>query len=240
MSSFRLCSLEHAEAEGAGKIADWAARRGHALQVVRLDRGEALPSLADFEMLVIMGGAMNVYQDRDYPWLPAERALVAAAIEGGKVVLGVCLGAQMIADALGARVVQNPVKEIGWFPVLKCAPHALFAGFPEECTAFHWHGDTFELPPGAVRIAESAACRNQAFVFGEHVVGLQFHVEVSPAAVHGFLHGADDYLQPERWVQTAAAIREVTPDLAATDRGLEVLLDGLTRSSGSSRFGARS
>ena len=234
MSSFRLCSLEHAEAEGAGKIADWAAHRGHPLQAVRLDRGEALPSLADFDLLVIMGGVMNVYQDRDYPWLPAERALVAGAIEAGKVVLGVCLGAQMIADALGARVVQNPVKEIGWFPVRKCATHELFAGFPEECTAFHWHGDTFGLPPGAVRLAKSAACRNQAFVSGDRVVGLQFHIEVSPAAVSRFLAGAEDYLQPEPWVQTAAAIREATPDLAGTDRGLEVLLDGLAQHRASS------
>ncbi|HEV7401814.1 MAG TPA: type 1 glutamine amidotransferase [Chthoniobacteraceae bacterium] len=229
MSSFRLCSLEHAEAEGAGKIAEWAVRRGHPLQVVRLDRGEPLPGLADFDMLVIMGGAMNVYQDRDYPWLPSERALVAAAIEAGKVVLGVCLGAQLIADALGGRVVQNPVKEIGWFPVRQCAAHELFAGFPEECTAFHWHGDTFQLPAEAARIAESAACRNQAFVFGERTVGLQFHVEVSPVAVQSFLVGADDYLQPEQWVQTAAEIRGTTPDLAATDRGLEVLLDGLAK-----------
>jgi GMP synthase-like glutamine amidotransferase len=227
MSSFRICSLEHAEAEGAGKIADWAAIRGHPLHVVRLDRGEALPGPGGFDMLVIMGGAMNVYQDRDYPWLPRERALVSEAIKARKVVFGVCLGAQMIADALGARVVQNPVKEIGWFPVRKCAPHELFAGFPEECTAFHWHGDTFGLPDGADLIAESAACRNQAFVYGDRVVGLQFHVEVSPEAVRGFLVGADDYLQPEQWVQTAAGIRDATPDLTATDRGLEGLLDGL-------------
>src|SRR4051812_4780881 len=173
MSSFRICSLEHAEAEGAGKIAEWAARRGHPLRVVRLDRGEALPDLAEFDMLVIMGGAMNVYQDRDYPWLPRERALVAEAIQAVKVVLGICLGAQMVADALGARVVQNPVKEIGWFPVRKCASHELFAGFPEECTVFQWHGDTFGLPAAAVRIAESVACQNQAFAYGDHVVGLQ-------------------------------------------------------------------
>lgn len=229
MSTFRICSLEHAEAEGAGKIAAWTVRRGYPLQVVRLDRGEALPALEDFEMLVIMGGAMNVYQDRDYPWLPGERALVAAAIQAGKVVLGVCLGAQLIADALGGRVVQNRVKEVGWFPVRKCTPHELFASFPEECTAFHWHGDTFGLPVGAVRIAESEACANQAFVFGDRVVGLQFHVEVTPEAVRGFLVGADDYLQPEKWVQTASALREAAPDLSETDRGLEVLLDGLAK-----------
>ena len=227
MTTFHICSLEHADTEGAGKIAEWAARRGHPLQVVRLDRGEAVPSLEDFEMLVMMGGAMNVYQYRDYPWLHAEHDLVSAAIEAKKVVLGVCLGAQMIADALGARVVQNAVKEVGWFPVRRVAWHPLFADFPDECVAFHWHGDTFQLPESAVRVAESSACKNQGFVYGDRVVGMQFHVEVSAEAVRGFVEGADDYLQPEQWVQTADALRASTPDLTATDRGLEGLLDRL-------------
>jgi GMP synthase (glutamine-hydrolysing) len=231
MKTLRICSLEHAEAEGAGKIADWAARRGHAFRAVRLDLGEPLPELEEFEMLVIMGGGMNVYQYRDYPWLRPERELAAAAVAAGKAVLGVCLGAQMIADALGARVMQNPVKEVGWYPVRQVAEHPLFARFPPECTVFHWHGDTFDLPDGAVRIAESAACRNQAFVYGDRVVGLQFHVEVTPDAVRGFLVGADDYLEPEPWVQTAAALREQEPDLSATDQGLDGLLDGLAERS---------
>src|SRR6476646_9732670 len=103
----RICSLEHAPEEGAGKIAEWAARRGYPLRVIRMDLGEPLPVIEQLDFLVIMGGAMNVYQYRDYPWLPAERDYIRRAIQEGKAVLGVCLGAQLIADVLGARVVQH-------------------------------------------------------------------------------------------------------------------------------------
>src|SRR5258708_2680547 len=106
MSKIRLHSLEHAAAEGAGEIGIWAQQRGHALSATGLDRGEPLPELDQFDLLVVMGGGMNVYQYRQFPWLRAERELVGRAIEAGKAVLGVCLGAQMIADALGARVYQ--------------------------------------------------------------------------------------------------------------------------------------
>jgi GMP synthase-like glutamine amidotransferase len=142
-------------------------------------------------------------------------------------LLGVCLGAQLIADALGGRVVQNPVVEIGWFPVRFLDRQPPFDGFPGECVAFHWHGDTFSLPPGARRIAESDGCANQAFMVGEKIVGLQFHVEVTPAAAATFCEGADHILVPERFVQTRAEIERAQPDLAPTDAGLFRLLDGL-------------
>lgn len=227
MAAKRIHSLEHAPAEGAGKILDWAASRGHSVATTRLDLGEALPAPDDFDLLVIMGGAMNIYQHRDYPWLVAEKALIALAIEQRKALLGVCLGAQMIADALGARVVQNPEYEIGWFPVRFIDRQPPFDGFAHESPAFHWHGDTFSLPPGARRTAESDACANQAFVFGERIVGLQFHVEVSTAAACGFCEGADDFLQPARFVQSREEIARAQPDLAATEAGLFRLLDHL-------------
>lgn len=221
----RVHSLEHAAAEGAGKIKDWALARGHDFAVTRLDLGEPLPEAAD--LLIIMGGAMNIYQHRDHPWLVAEKACIARHIERGAALLGVCLGAQLIADALGARVVQNPVQEIGWFPVRFLEHDAPFDAFPREGTVFHWHGDTFSLPAGAHRIAESDACANQGFIHGDKIVGLQFHIEVTPTAAAAFCEGADDYLQPERWVQSAAAIRAAQPDLTATDAGLFRLLDHL-------------
>lgn len=226
-SSLRIISLEHAEAEGAGKIADWALQRGHVLQAVRLDLREPLPPLEDVDFLVIMGGAPNIYQDRDFPFLKAERAYVEEAALAGKVMLGVCLGAQLIADALGGRVTQNPVREIGWFPIQVENRDHLFAGFPQECTVFHWHGDTYSLPPGAVQMARSAACENQAFAFGDRIVGLQFHVELSATAAAAFTIGAEHALQLEEWVQSPEVIRAAQPDLSATDRGLEMLLDGL-------------
>lgn len=225
--ALRIISLEHAENEGAGKIAKWAQERGHQLTSVRLDLGEALPPLEEVDFLVVMGGAPNIYQDRDFPFLNAERAYVEQFALAEKPMLGVCLGAQLIADALGGRVTQNPVREIGWYPIEVENRDPLFAGFPAECLVFHWHGDTYSLPPGAVRMAKSAVCENQAFVFGDRIVGLQFHVELSAEAASAFTVGAEHALQPEEWVQSAEVIRAAEPDLRATDRGLEVLLDAL-------------
>lgn len=223
----RIHSLEHAPAEGAGKIKDWARDRGHSFKVTRLDLGEALPEPNAFDLLVIMGGAMNIYQHRDYPWLVAEKQCISAAIEAGKALLGVCLGAQLIADCLGGKVAQNPAQEIGWFPVRFLRREPPFDGFPAESMAFHWHGDTFSLPSGALRVAESDACANQAFIHGTKIVGLQFHIEVTPEAAASFCEGADDFLKPERYVQARGYITHFQPDLRATDAGLFRLLDHL-------------
>jgi GMP synthase (glutamine-hydrolysing) len=223
----RVHTLEHAASEGAGQIAEWARMRGHALTNTRLDLGEPLPPASAFDLLVVMGGAMNVYQYRDYPWLIDERRLIAEAVHAGKGVLGVCLGAQLLADVLGARVIQNAVKEIGWFPVRFVDRAAPFEGFPEEGPVFHWHGDTFELPDGARRIAESDGCANQAFIVGDRLVGLQFHVEVTPDAVGLFIEAGAEELVPARYVQSSQEILAGIPELAPVHRALFSLLDGL-------------
>jgi len=220
-------SLEHAPNEGAGRIADWARARGYRYEATRLDLGQPLPSIDDIDLLVIMGGGMNVYQHRDYPWLIDEKRLIARAAAREKAMLGVCLGAQLIADVLGGKVVQNPHKEIGWFPVRFIDRRPPFDRFPEKCTVFHWHGDTFELPARARRVAESEACPGQAFVFGDRIVGLQFHVEVTREAALSFCEGMEAELQPATYVQTRDEILLKAPDLAATDAALWSLLDRL-------------
>ncbi|HEX4140903.1 MAG TPA: type 1 glutamine amidotransferase [Candidatus Methylacidiphilales bacterium] len=176
--------LQHAAYEGPGEIAAWAQKRGHTLAASHLYRGDALPELRGFDALVVMGGEMNIYQDRDWPWLKAERAFVAAALDAGNPVVGICLGSQLIADALGARVVQNPVFEIGWLPV-RWTPEAAaeFDGVQEPSTVLHWHGDTFNLPEGATRLAVSDGCAEQGFVIPGKCLALQFHIEVDPALV---------------------------------------------------------
>jgi GMP synthase-like glutamine amidotransferase len=221
-------SLEHAPSEGAGRIADWAHSRGHSFAATRLDLGEPLPSADDFDLLVIMGGGMNIYEHRDYPWLVEEKRLIARAAAREKAMLGVCLGAQLIADVLGGKVVQNPYKEIGWFPVRFIDRQPPFDGFPENCTVFHWHGDTFELPSRARRVAESEACPNQAFTFGDRIAGLQFHIELTTDAALGFCEGMESVLQPARYVQTREQIAACAPDLSATDAALWRLLDQLS------------
>lgn len=138
--------------------------------------------------LIFMGGPMSVNDDLDY--VRREMEVIRQAARGGIPMLGVCLGAQLIAKALGARVYRNVVKEIGWFPVRwreAAAEDALLAGLPNPATVFHWHGETFDLPEGAVWLASSDACRHQAFRRGENIYGLQFHLEVTPGMISGWL-----------------------------------------------------
>jgi len=158
------------------------------MRISHLYRGDTVPALSDFDALVVMGGEMNIYQDRDWPWLKAERAFIAAALQAGKRIVGICLGAQFLANALGARVVQNPEYEIGWLPI-RWTPEAKteFSRLPESSTVLHWHGDTFNLPEGATRLASSEACAEQGFFVPGRCLALQFHMEVNPELVKQYV-----------------------------------------------------
>jgi GMP synthase-like glutamine amidotransferase len=159
-----------------------------------------------------MGGPMNVHEDDRFPWLAQERRFIRRAIDDGRLVLGVCLGAQFVADALGARVFRNPTgREIGWFavrPTPEAAGSVTFAGVPERAMVFHWHGDTFDLPAQAVRLAESDATRIQAFeALGGRVLAVQFHPEATADSVASLAREAADELGPEQpYVQTAGEL----------------------------------
>lgn len=176
--------LQHDAAEGVGALSDWAKSRGHQLRGTRLFADEALPPLASFDFLIVLGGPMNVYQWEKYPWLKRETAFIGDAISDGKIVLGLCLGAQLIAAASGGKVTRNRETEIGWFPVELTGDGAREASplsfLPRAFEALHWHGDTFSIPPNATHLARSAACEHQAFMLGERVLGLQFHLEFTP------------------------------------------------------------
>ncbi len=178
----RVHLLQHVPFEGSGSIQQWLERRFASVSICRPYEGAGLPGVADFDWLIIMGGPMSVNDEQDHPWLRPEKLLIKEAVISGRVVLGICLGAQLIASALGARVSPNPRKEIGWFPVRRCpqeTPAAVAGLFPDSTEVFHWHGDTFALPPGAVRFLSSDACENQAFAIGNRVIGLQFHLEIT-------------------------------------------------------------
>ncbi|MEI7908688.1 MAG: type 1 glutamine amidotransferase [Verrucomicrobiota bacterium] len=228
----RIHYLQHMGCEGIGRIANWAEERGHAVSATHLYRGEALPDDGSFDFLLIMGGPMNIYEYRNHPWLPAEKLFIKRAIDSGKIVLGICLGAQLIADVSGAKIFQNPTLEIGWFPLrFNAARQAIPAlrDFPSELTPLHWHGDTFQLPPGALHLATSAACANQAFTVGQRVIGLQFHIEMDAPDVAAFL---DDTL-PEPvpgQVQSAAEILAGQCHLPAIHAALYTMLDALADS----------
>ncbi len=186
--------FQHVPFEGLGAIEGWATRSGHRLSFTRFCDGDSLPTLADVDWLVIMGGPMSVHDERAYPWLRREKRFIEAAIRSRRIVLGICLGAQLVADVLGAKVYPNAWKEIGWFPIHRtpqATSNRLGRTLPESINVFHWHGDTFDLPSGAVPLAHSEACPNQAFAYGERVLGLQFHLETTKAGAEQLIaHGA--------------------------------------------------
>lgn len=180
----RIHWLQHADHEDPGCITPWLAQRDAKVGKTCLPAGDTLPSVDAFDALIVMGGPMNIYEHAEHPWLAPEKRFIRAAIEAQRRVLGICLGSQLIADVLGAPVTRNPHPEIGWFDVrlnTQGQAHPLFADWPQTFEAFHWHGDTFAIPPGAQNLACSDACAHQAFVYGHHVLGLQFHLEVTAA-----------------------------------------------------------
>jgi GMP synthase (glutamine-hydrolysing) len=189
-----LCVLQHAAFEGPGEIAAWAGQHDHSVSIHHLYRGDPLPALDAFDLLVVMGGEMNIYQYRDWPWLRPEREFIQSALAQGKRVAGICLGAQLIADALGARVFQNAEHELGWLPITWTnEARAAFPGMPAITTVLHWHGDTFELPQGATRLAASKGCPEQGFLIRNKCLGLQFHLEVDPILVKEFVDGQGEW-----------------------------------------------
>jgi GMP synthase-like glutamine amidotransferase len=202
----RMAVLQHVEFEGPAAVADWAAQRRFSLSLFHLYRDTTLPSLSDFDMLTVMGGPMSVNDEAQLGWLGPEIALVREAITTEKTVLGICLGTQIIAKALGARVYSGSGKEIGWFPVRRTGSHPFFDGLPDTFTPFHWHGDTFDLPCDATLLAESKITKTQAFAIGQRVLGLQFHMEATAESVRALLKGAAHEIGHGVFEQPPAAI----------------------------------
>jgi GMP synthase-like glutamine amidotransferase len=208
--TMRVHFIQHVAFEGPGAISEWARERRHSIATTEQFSGGQLPSLDEFDFLVVMGGPMSANDDARFAWLAAEKQLISDALREQKIILGVCLGAQLLAQVLGARVYPNRAKEIGWFPVHltpEAAGSRLFADLPERMTVLHWHGETFDLPKGATRLAESDLCRNQAFEIDGRVLGLQFHLEVQPDGLEDLLQYSVADLESGPAVQTEGAMR---------------------------------
>ena len=214
--------FQHVPFEGPGSIEPWLRAAGH--HVTRTPfytDGTTLPDVPDIDLLIVMGGPMSVNDEQQFPWLVAEKAFIRRTIDAGKPVLGICLGAQLIASAMGARVYPNPTREIGWFPIHGCtAPGTNNFSFPSSVDVFHWHGETFDLPPGATPLASSAACQLQAFQLGTSVIGLQFHLETTPASARDIVTHCSAELIPGDHVQDAATILSATPEQYRTSNHL--------------------
>jgi len=202
--------LQHVSFEGPAAVAKWAGTRGHDLAVSSLWKGETLAAGVSPDWLLILGGPMGAGDEDRFPWLIDEKRLIERALRSDKVVLGICLGAQLLAEVLGARITGNEHREIGWFPVQRtdgCESLEIAKVFPEAFGAFHWHGDTFSIPSGARCIGRSEACENQAFVYSDRVLALQFHLEVTLASTLELIaHSSSDLDEGGRFVQRAGSM----------------------------------
>lgn len=229
-NNIRIHCLQHVSFEGPGCITHWAEQKGHQLLITHLYNGDALPQVSDIDFLVITGGAMNVDDEHLHHFLKAEKAFIRSCIDAGKTVLGICLGSQLIIRAMGLPVFPNGEKEIGWLPVMrnKNAAHATAGLFPESITCFHWHGDTYHLPEGAILLASSEGCVNQAYLVKENVLGLQFHPEATEEWVENMLqHENGELVTGRPYIQNAATIHSGLSYIADANALMFALLDYL-------------
>ncbi len=227
----RFQALCHVPFEGPANIETWIHSQEYSLRSTHLWKNEKLPSVHDLDFLIILGGPMNIYEDEKFPWLVAEKKIIEQALRHKKKILGVCLGAQLLAEVLGAAVFKNDQKEIGWFPVeltaegKKCLA---LEGLHNFRTVFHWHGDTFHLPQGAIHLARSQACENQAF-FYEQALGLQFHLESTPASVKLLIENCKEELIEGKFIQSEQEILGRQEHYPNIQNALYLLLDQMVK-----------
>jgi GMP synthase (glutamine-hydrolysing) len=224
-------AIRHVAFEDAGLLAPILARRGIDLKYVEAGIDPlGKETLLQPDLLVVLGGPIGVYETNAYPFLVEEIAGLRARLDAGRPTLGICLGAQLIAVALGARVIPGPVKEIGYAPLTLTEEGRASVIAPlDDVAVLHWHGDNLDLPPGAVRLASTKSCPNQAFTIGHHVLGLQFHIETPPQALERWLIGhacelASAAINPVSLRAQAAKHGALTA--SAGSRVLETWLDG--------------
>ncbi len=227
----KIHCLMHVDFESPGYILDWAKWNDFEVSYTRLYNGETLPEINAFDMLVVMGGPMGVYDSEKYTWLNNEKEFIKEAIESDKYVLGICLGAQLIAAAMGAKVYPSGIQEIGWYPIeLTEKGDKLWGSLDPEnrWMVLHWHGDTFDLPEGAQLLASSKVTKNQAFLLGNNVLGLQFHLEATPETTRGMVNILKDELAQmdnQELVMSGKEILKAELFFHDTNTLLEAILD---------------
>ena len=208
MKSMNLHVFQHVDFEGPGQIAAWASSRNHRLTTTRFYQGDSLPEMETVDGLFILGGPMNVHENGRYPWLVGEKQFIGRFLKTGQPTLGICLGAQLLAEVLGGKVYPHLVREIGWDSVnFTTSAITKFPFLPPSIPVLHWHGDTYTLPPGARRIAGNRWCKEQAFLWKEQALGLQFHLEAGEAECDQLVKCCgSDLAQPGPTVQSGSAI----------------------------------
>lgn len=206
----RIHYIQHVPFEGLGYIQTWITENNHTLTATKVWEKEVFPSMDEFDVLIIMGGPMGVYDDHQYQWLAEEKNFIFSAIKEEKKIIGICLGAQLLACVLGATIYTNKNKEIGWFPIQieSSFKEWLGADVPEELSVFHWHGDKFDNPYGGLIQASSEACNHQVFTFGDNKIGLQFHLEANSESIRSMLQHGRHELTEAPYIQDAGTISQ--------------------------------
>ncbi len=220
--------LQHSSINTLGTIEEYAKTKNHRLESTRFYETKSPPEPDSFDLLIIMGGPMGIYDYEENPWLKDEKAFIKQAVEAGKPVVGICLGAQLLADVLGARVYENRYMEMGWFPVRAVGDEnkpEFLKGLSDKITVFHWHSRTFDLPAGAVHFFESEGCKNQGFIYNSRVVALQFHPEVNEERILNLIKRFGDGMENGPFVQKKEEMLGQEEYLADTKEFMFLVLD---------------
>lgn len=232
MKKLRIHYFQHVAFESLGSIEEWISFSGHSLTSTRFFENVKLPEISDIDWLIVMGGAMSVHDEEQFPWLAVEKQFIRHAVDAGKTVLGICLGSQLVSEALGARVYQNKDKEIGWFDI-ELTPFAqsdsLFFEMGSRIKVFHWHGDTFDLPENAIHLAFSSGTKNQAYIYNGKVLAMQFHLESTLNSLQQMIENCRKELTTGIYVQTEMEILANKHLIDSSRKILFTLLDRLTK-----------
>jgi len=233
IKALRIHYLQHVPFEGLGYIENWIKENNHILTATKFYEEYTFPELSDFDWLIVMGGPMGVYDEGVFNWLVEEKSFIKKSIEAGKKVLGICLGAQLIACCLGAEVMKAKNKEIGWFPVFptdECKKLAWFYElFKDNPIVFHWHGNQFEIPTNCSNLLISVANTNQAFSYCDNVIGLQFHLEVSKQTTQLMLENGTSDLTNSRFVQSLSDIEKGIHHIGHCNKIMKAILEQLSK-----------
>ncbi len=228
MKNLSIHTIMHVPFEGLGCIENWIEQNQHSVSYTRLYEEFKFPAQEDFDWLIVMGGPMGVYDEAIYPWLKAEKSFIRKSIENDKTVIGICLGSQLIAEVLGSKVFLNKQKEIGWFDINMTKEGQdlpILKGFEEQFPVFHWHGDTFDLPANGIRLFYSDVFKNQAFLYNEKILGLQFHLEVTLESMKEMVENGSTELIESETIQSAKQILSKTNLIETNNRKMFRILD---------------
>ncbi len=231
MKPLNIHAFMHVPYEGLGCMEHWILEKKHNLTYTKFYNNDKLPALSEIDWLIVMGGPMGVYDETEYPWLSEEKSFIKNVIDSGKTVLGICLGSQLIAEVLSAKVYPNKQKEIGWFDLQvteEGKSQSLLNDFENSFPVFHWHGDTFDLPQGSINLFQSAVTKHQAFLINEKVLGLQFHFEVTAKTLNEMVENGMTELIESETVQSASDILLQTANIEANNRKMYKILDYLS------------